>query len=249
MAVKTDGKRAGSPVLIRIFILWLSANFIIVGAVALAAGSWYLAWPTLAGLIAEVGLIMLPNFLLPVLALRRWWPEPVGSLREALGWRWNGWRPVLVGLIGFGLSLALNQVVSRGIGESIPYQLPGRGAAVGPVEDIASLFGLLLLLAVVVGITVAGEETMFRGLIQTQIGERYGPWRGLLLGALLFGFRHLPADIFYARAWNATDRMWLARQVEVYSFGIILGLARRYGRSTYASAIAHALMYITILFG
>lgn len=42
--------------------------------------------------------------------------------------------------------------------------------------------------------------------------------------------------------------MWLARQLELYTFALILGLARRYGRSTYAPAIAHGLICLTSLF-
>jgi membrane protease YdiL (CAAX protease family) len=143
----------------------------------------------------------------------------------------------------------LSEVISSVIGESIPYELPGRDDAIGRVENLVLLLGLLLFLVALVAITVAGEETMFRGLVQTQLGAKYGSWMGLLLGAILFGLRHLPADIFYARAWSATPQMWLTRQLHLYSLALILGLARRYGRSTYAPAIAHALMFLANLFG
>jgi membrane protease YdiL (CAAX protease family) len=90
---------------------------------------------------------------------------------------------------------------------------------------------------------------MFRGWIQTQAGKQYGPWIGLLLGAILFGLRHLPADLFYAQVWQATPQMWVSRQVQLYLVALGLGLARHYGKSTYASAIMHALVFIMALFG
>jgi membrane protease YdiL (CAAX protease family) len=233
----------------RTLIAWFTANFLIVGAVSCLAGGWYLGWPLFTGILAELGLIMLPNLLLSLLVLRYWWPEPISSIRDALGWSWNGWRSMAVGLAAFAIAFALSELISRVIGQGIPYQLPGGEGAMGPIEDLGLLLRLLLFLIAVVGITVVGEETMFRGLIQTQIGIKYRPWLGLALAALLFGLRHLPADIFYARAWNATPQMWIARQLQLYSFAIVLGLARRYGRSTYAPAMAHALIYFTNLFG
>lgn len=232
----------------RILVVWFTANFLVVGAASWIAGGWYLGWPSLIGILAELGLIMLPNFLLSLLVLKYWWPEPVHSMSDALGWSWNGWRSIIVGTTAFALAFALSGMTSRVIGQSIPYELPGREGAIGPIEDVALLFGFLMLLIAVIGITVAGEETLFRGLIQTQISIKYGPWLGFVLAALLFGLRHLPADIFYARAWNATPQMWITRQLHVYGFAIVLGLARRYGRSTYAPAIAHTLIYLTNIF-
>jgi membrane protease YdiL (CAAX protease family) len=233
----------------RVLIVWLIANFLIVGAVSWLTGGWYLGWHPITGVLAELGLIMLPNLFLSIFVLKHWWPEPVDDIRAALGWSWNGWRAIVVGIVAFAVAFTLSEMISRVIGESIPYQLPGRDNAIGPVEDLVLLLGLLVFLVALVVITVAGEETLFRGLIQTQIGIKCGPWLGLLLGALLFGLRHLPADIFYARAWNATPQMWLTRQLHLYSFALILGLARRYGRSTYAPAIAHALMFLANLSG
>jgi membrane protease YdiL (CAAX protease family) len=233
----------------RILMVWFVANFILVGAVSWATGSWYLQWPIFAGIVAELGLIMIPNFLLSVALLKFWWTEPVSSLRSALGWTWNGWRSITVGIGAFIISLALSGLITGLFGDSIPYQLPGREGTVGPVENFFLLLGLLMFLLAVVVITVVSEETLFRGLIQTQVGIKYGPWLGFVLAVLLFGLRHLPADLFYAHAWHTTPQMWLSRQLQLYSFAIVLGLARRYGRSTYAPAIAHAMMYVANLFG
>ncbi len=231
----------------RIFAVWLAANFLIIGIVCWLAGGWYLGWPSpLAATLAELGLIMLPNFLLSILVLRYGWPEPAGSIREALGWRWQGWRSVLVGIVAFILIFALVMVVTSLVGDSIPYELPGREGF--SAQSLTGVLGVLLLILLMVAVTVAGEETLFRGLIQTQVGAKYGPGLGLLAGALLFGLRHLPADLFYAQVCGASPRMWISRQMQLYGGALIFGLARYYGRSTYAPAIAHALFFLVMLF-
>ena len=238
----------------RIFITWACANFVFVGLASWIAGGWYLGWnvsPWVKAL-AELGLIMLPNLLLPVLVMRYWWPDPVGGIREALGWRWNGWRSVISGVLAFIAFFLLATFLVLLVGDSIPYYLPGEsgeGITIDEPGDILALLGLLLGLAVFVLLTVAGEETMFRGWIQTQVGDRYGVWVGLLAGAITFGLRHLPADLFYAQVWQATPQMWLSRQLQLYLLAITLGLARVYGKSTYASAIVHGLVLLFALLG
>jgi membrane protease YdiL (CAAX protease family) len=237
--------------LMRILITWFVANFVIAGLASWLAGGWYLGWdvsPT-AGMLAELGLIILPNLLLPMLVLRFWWPEPIPSIRQALGWRWTGWRSLLTGGIAFLVVFLLLRAVVALTGESIPYQLPGAGGEGMALHGLGEIIAVLLGLAGFVTLTVAGEETMFRGWIQTQLGERYGVWIGLLAGMVLFGLRHLPADLFYARAWQATPQMWLSRQLQLYLLALFLGLARHFGKSTYASAIAHALILVVALLG
>ena len=162
------------------------------------------------GMLAELGLIMAPNLLLPILVLRYWWPESVGSIRHALGWQWNGWRSLVSGILAFVSCYVLVKVVVELVGSSIPYSLPGAtggGMAIREPLDILKILGLLLGLLAFVIITIAGEETMFRGWIQTQTGKRYGVWVGLLIGVVLFGLRHLPADLFYAQIRQATPQM------------------------------------------
>lgn len=233
----------------RIVLVWLIANFAIIGLVSWLRGGWYAGWlqNPVAGMLAQLGLVMLPNLLLPILMLRFWWPEPITSLRDALGWRWQGWRTVLAGVAGFAPLLAVMFLTSSFIGPSIPYGVPG----VEPISahSLGEIAGVLLLLLLFVGLTVAAEETMFRGLIQTQLAARYGFWASLLVTALLFGLRHLPDDIFFARLWHATPQMWLTRQLQLYATAILLGLARHFGRSTYASAILHTLIFTQIFFG
>lgn len=231
----------------RILLIWFTANFILVGIASGLAGSWYLGWPRLPGLLAELGLIMLPNLLLPFFILRRVWPAPVPDPQRALGWRWNGWRSIAIGAAAFAGILILEKLINLWVGESIPYEVPGKP----PLEanNLPAMLALLFGLLVFIFLTVAGEETMFRGLIQTQIGDGFSPWTGLLLAAVLFGLRHLPADLFYASVWKETPQMWLSRQLQLYSAALLLGLARHFGRSTYAPAITHGLMLVQALFG
>lgn len=238
----------------RILIVWAIANFAIVGLISWLAGGWYLGWSVspVVGVLTELGLIMVPNLLLPILVLRYWWSEPIGTIREALGWRWSGWRSLLAGIVAFLSFYVLLKVVVALTGGSIPYNLPGatgEGIPIRQASDILKILGLLLGLVAFVVVTVVGEETMFRGWIQTQTDKRYGAWVGLLTGAILFGLRHLPADLFYAQIWQATPQMWLSRQIQLYLVALGLGLARHFGKSTYSSAIMHGLVFVVALFG
>ena len=233
----------------RILAAWLVANFLIVGTISWLTGGWYLGWQYSPAVImlAELGLIMMPNLLIPVLILRSWWPESVGDLREALGWQWNGGRAVIFGIAAFLVALLLMAIINRLVGESIPYNLPGAGGGI-TAKKLLDVAGLLLGLLAFMAITVLGEETIFRGWIQTQVGYRHGVWAGLMLAAVLFGLRHLPADIYFAYIWHATPRIWLSRQLQLYAVAFCLGLARHFGGSTYASAIMHVLILAVALF-
>jgi membrane protease YdiL (CAAX protease family) len=238
----------------RILIIWLIANFVIVSLASWMVGRWYLGWQGMpvVGMIAELCLIMIPNAVLPIIVLRYWWPETIDDLRDALGWRWRGWRCVVAGVVAFLIAILLTSAITRWFGESIPYNLAetesNSGITIEQASDVLKIVGLLAGLLVFVVITVVGEETMFRGWIQTQVGSRYGAWVGLFLAVLLFGLRHLPADLFYAQIWDATPRMWLARQLQLYAGAVCFGLARYFGRSTYASAITHVLFFGVVLF-
>jgi len=240
----------------RILIVWAIANFAIVGLASWLAGGWYIGWYTspTSVMVAELGLIMLPNLIVPLLVLRYWWPEQVDSVRDALGWRWNGWRSLGFSLLAFVIWYVLLGVITRLVGGSIPYHMPGTtgegvAIAINSLWDVLTILSLLFGVLAFVVITIIGEETMFRGLVQTQMGKRYGTWAGLLMGAVLFGLRHLPADLFYARIWQATPQMWLSRQLQLYVGALCLGLARYFGKSTYASAMTHGLLFVVALLG
>jgi membrane protease YdiL (CAAX protease family) len=227
----------------RIFLVWFIANFVLAGIFDLLTGGWYLRLPVFVGMIAELGLIIFPNLIIPIILLRCRWPTPISNFRQALGWEWKGWRPIFIGILAFVIYLLLSNLLTYILGPSIPYNLPGEG---GSITGPAGLFALFAFIIFIV-ITVVGEETMFRGFIQTQTSQYYGVWAGALLTIVLFGLRHFPADLFYANIWNATPRMWLAREADLYLAAILLSLARYFGRSTYASAAMHLLIFMLIL--
>jgi membrane protease YdiL (CAAX protease family) len=240
----------------RLILVWAIANFGIVGLASLVAGEWYIGWqvPVVVGMWVELGLIMLPNLILPVIALRYWRLDPENRPRKSLGWQWHSWRTFLFGMAAFVIMVLVVRGTANFLGDSIPYNQPGApqsegGVAINSTADIIKVLGLLASLVVFVFLTVTGEETMFRGLIQTQVGKRHNAWIGVLTGALLFGLRHLPNDIFYAHLWQATSQMWLTRQIQLYLGALIFGLARHFGKSCYASAIAHGLFLCAALFG
>lgn len=238
-------KRARRPVCL--LTVWFVANVLIVGLVSALAGGWYLGWTSMPlRITAELGLIQLPNLLLPVWVLRRDGARSWGDLREALGWRWTGRRTLGAGIGASVLYFGLNAGGNGLLGASIPYYLPGEGGIFA--DRLLVLLGLLLFLLVFVGLTTVAEETMFRGLIQTQLAAAYGAPVGILGAALLFGLRHLPADLFYASVWNATPQMWLSRQLQLYGGALLFGLARHVGRSTYASWMMHVFIFGSILF-
>ncbi|WP_275544814.1 MULTISPECIES: CPBP family intramembrane glutamic endopeptidase [unclassified Pseudomonas] len=58
--------------------------------------------------------------------------------------------------------------------------------------------GLLLWLAVNLGVAVLAEELLFRGVLQPALVGRMGTWPGLLLTAGLFGAAHLPFSVLFA---------------------------------------------------
>ncbi len=233
-----------SPVpLVGLLGAWLLANFILIALVSWVADGWYLGWSSqLFGMLAELGLIQLPNLVIPLILLRIVDIKGFRMSWAALGWRWTGWRAVLTGVIAFVSFLGISMLVNLTIGAPIPYQLPGRPVGLS-AHGLLPALGLLLLLLVFVGLTTLGEENMFRGLIQTDLSSDYGALAGILGAALLFGLRHLPADLFYGQAWKATPQMWLAREIQLYSGGLLYGLARHFGGSTYASWIAHLLTF------
>jgi membrane protease YdiL (CAAX protease family) len=232
----------------RVLLAYFVANFAIIGLVMWFRGGWYAGWmhDPLAGMLAQLILVMLPNLLLPIILLKYERTTGFTSLRDFLGWCWPGRRALLVGGTGFVLFVALSTLTSRWIGPPIPYQVPG----VEPISGntIHQVVLLLVVLLLFVGLTVAAEETMFRGLLQARFNAHFGVVVGILITALLFGLRHLPDDIFYARLWGADTRMWVSREVQLYGGAILFSLARHFGRSTYASAIMHVLVFGMTLF-
>ena len=58
--------------------------------------------------------------------------------------------------------------------------------------------GVLLWLAVNLGVAVLAEELLFRGVLQPVLVRGLGSWPGLLLTAGLFGVAHLPFSTLFA---------------------------------------------------
>ncbi|RPJ23039.1 MAG: CPBP family intramembrane metalloprotease [Chloroflexi bacterium] len=239
----------------RTIIIWAIANFAVVGLVSLMAGEWYIGWhvSSLTAMYVELGLIILPNLILSIAALRYGSFATQSNTKSELGWQWNGWQSILVGIVAFVFMYLAVRIVAGFLGESIPYNMPevsgeNNGIQINNASDLLKIAGILISLLIFVALTVIGEESMFRGLIQTQIGKHYGAWIGVLIGAVLFGLRHLPNDIYYAQVWQATPGMWISRQVQLYLGAVILGLSRYFGKSTYSSAITHGLYLCVALF-
>ncbi|MFT0625032.1 CPBP family intramembrane glutamic endopeptidase [Ectopseudomonas guguanensis] len=94
--------------------------------------------------------------------------------------------------------------------------------------------GLLLWLAVNLGVAVLAEELLFRGMLQTALVKRLGTWPGLLLTAGLFGAAHLPFSPLFA--------------VVATCAGLGYGLAFHYsGRLSLAIALHGAVNLLHIL--
>ncbi|MBU0495932.1 MAG: CPBP family intramembrane metalloprotease [Chloroflexi bacterium] len=160
---------------------------------------------------------------------------------------WAGWASALI------LWMHVNRFL---FGEPFPWG--GGGYSVGGVSasNLGELVGLLALvcglLVALVGlllVTTLGEETMFRGYMQTLLTRRYGVAVGLAVPALCFALRHLPSDLYWAGVNQATPMQWAARLGELGVAALILGLTRQFGRTTAASWVTHAIMWFAMLFG
>ncbi|MDP9940176.1 CPBP family intramembrane glutamic endopeptidase [Ectopseudomonas alcaliphila] len=160
---------------------WLWLPLILLGGIALAAhlipgfSPWQLWQPRLISAdAAPYGLRLSWDKLLLGSALLAWWlgqpRSPVISLKHA--WLACIATLLLVPLLAMALGLVAWQP-----------KWPQ---------------GLLLWLAVNLGVAVLAEELLFRGLLQTALIKRLGIWPGLLLTAGLFGAAHLPFSPLFA---------------------------------------------------
>lgn len=71
---------------------------------------------------------------------------------------------------------------------------------IGPLKEIARIVDEMLVplfrecgivqLAVIAAMAGLGEEMIFRGVVQTALGDGAGPWIALLAAAVLFGLLH-----------------------------------------------------------
>jgi membrane protease YdiL (CAAX protease family) len=178
--------------------MWLCANFIPHLIIVLATGKVYYQLAPFWQFVAE-GSIMLLNLVLPLIALR-YSSHQKAHILQSLGWRWGGWRTIRIGLLGF-VAFMITAIGTQLIAQ--PISSPPQRLT--PQE-------LILTLILLLGLTAAAEETMFRGYIQTALTQEYGTWIGIGGAALLFGLRHLPMDLIQ-RACSACPPCSLDFQV------------------------------------
>lgn len=219
-----------------LLLVWFAANFIPHIVVFLATGQIYYQLPIIWALIVESS-IMLLNLFLPVYVLRSM-AHPREGILVGIGWQWTGWRVPGIGLAGFILFTGFSVATQQLIGDPISTPIQG-------VSGVAGLFLLVLLLV----LTAAAEETMFRGYLQTTLTRDYGAWVGIGITALLFGLRHLPMDLYGGLSQHVPASAWVSRMLQLYIGAIIFGAARHWAKSTWASWIMHegTLLLIIVL--
>ena len=217
--------------------MWLFANFIPHLVVFLATGKIYYQLPAVWMIGAESSIMVL-NLLLPVFTSRCMFKQTSSAL-SSLGWRWNGWRTVWIGLFGFFVYLVVAVVTQQLIGD--PVSTPG--------QSFTSLGELAMAMVLLLVSTAAAEETMFRGWIQTILAQDYGVWVGIGVTALLFGIRHLPMDLYGGLSQQAPATAWISRMLQLYIGAVVFGIVRHWAKSTWASWIMHEgfLLLIVVL--
>jgi membrane protease YdiL (CAAX protease family) len=196
---------------------WLWLPLILLGGIALAAHllpgfrPWQLWQPrSISADAAPYGLRLSWDKLLLGTALLAWW----------LG---QPYRPVITPKRAWWVCLATLLLI------------PALAIALGLVAWQPKWpEGLLLWLAVNLGVAVLAEELLFRGMLQTALVKRLGTWPGLLLTAGLFGAAHLPFSPLFA--------------VVTTCAGLGYGLAFHYsGRLSLAIALHGAVNLLHIL--
>jgi uncharacterized protein len=159
---------------------WLAARRGAVGgAGALALGAVVLLW-ALAALVPNVWYRMGAFYALL---------GPLALVGQRIGWR-ELWRPSASSVAG-GIVAAVALYALGWVGfHVLAAVVPVLGAQLAPLYawagDLpAAPLGPLLFVGI-----VAGEEIVWRGAITLPLAARYGPWRGVLLGALVFAVAH-----------------------------------------------------------
>ena len=213
--------------------IWFTANFVPHIVVFVATGKFYyklvLLWA-----IAAVSSIIVLNLLLPMIALR--YLSPSGDpILKSLGWCWTGRRTIWIGLVGLVTIIVIMFASQQIIGDPIssPVQLSDRE--------------FLLMMIILLVLATLSEETMFRGYIQTVLIRQHGKWIGIVGAAVLFGLRHLPMDLYNGLAQHAPPFAWVSRMFQLYILALLLGMARHWAKSTWASWIVHEGILILIV--
>lgn len=225
--------------LIVLLASWFIANALTHVIVALATGGIYYQLPLYGMLGAEASIAFL-NFVIPILALRLFLKEKV-SFAGSFGWKWTGWRVPAFAVGGFGVFMLLSMVTNwMFANKTLQYGGPGMA---GPRSASDYLVFTLMLLI----FPALGEETMFRGFLQTRLTATYGSTVGVLAPAVLFAIRHHPSDVYFGVLNHVPLAGWLNRGVQLYLGAAIFGLVRHYARSTWASWIFHMMIILLIL--
>ena len=109
---------------------------------------------------------------------------------------------------------------------------------------------LAMALALLLVLTAAAEETMFRGWIQTTLTQDYGVWVGIGITALLFRIRHMPMDLYAGLSQHASTPAWVSRMLQLYIGAMVFGFVRHWAKSTWASWMMHeGFLLLIVLLG
>ncbi len=119
----------------------------------------------------------------------------------------------------------------------------GTAGMAGPISRADYVVMTLMLLIM----PALGEETMFRGFLQTRLTAMYGAATGVLVPAVLFAIRHHPSDIYFGVVNHVPLAGWANRGIQLYLGAVIFGLVRHWARSTWASWGFHVMIILLIL--
>ena len=228
-----------SMVLLILLSTWIVANGLTHTIVLILTGGIYYQLPFPLNISAEASISLL-NFLLPVLATRYILKEPL-SFAGSFSWMWTGWKIPVLACCGFIVYMLVCNIGNWFFDNNmISYGAPG---LTGPVTRLDYLIFVLILLI----FPALGEETMFRGFLQTRLTAIYGKIAGILVPAALFAIRHHPTDIYFGIVNHTPLAGWANRAFQLYIFAIILGLVRHFSRSTWASWIIHIIIIFIII--
>lgn len=84
----------------------------------------------------------------------------------------------------------------------------------------------------------AGEEVLFRALLQQQAERLYGAVTAVLLSSLAFGLFHLPQWVLLS---DQSGRETLSATVVIVIYGLVFGALFQWTRSIWGSLIPHIL--------
>jgi uncharacterized protein YbjT (DUF2867 family)/membrane protease YdiL (CAAX protease family) len=150
------------------------------GALALAVGAVVLLW-ALAALVPNVWYRMAAFYALLV---------PLALVGQRIGWR-ALWRPSAAGFAG-GAAAAIGLYALGWAGfRLLSAAAPPLAEQIAPLYAWASDVPAMPLGALLLAGVVAGEEIVWRGAITLPLAARWGPRRGLALGAVVFAVAHV----------------------------------------------------------